>query len=171
MMTVPLTIALYSGEKALIDASDASLVAGYRWLADHREHTTYAYAHVRVGPGQWQNLKLHRLILGAPAGLEVDHRNRDGLDNRRANLRLATSVENHANTGLRRDNTSGFKGVTRSSKSARWVAQIRRDGRMTYLGAFATPEAAAEAYDAAAVEQWGPHAHLNFPIKSKEWNR
>jgi hypothetical protein len=165
---------LYNGEIALIDDADLALVEPYRWLADKRRHTTYAWAHIRNADGTWSNLKLHRLILGAPKGVKVDHQNHNGLDNRRSNLRLATSGQNNANASRRRDNTSGFKGVTRPAANPKWVAQIRLDRRMTYLGSFETPEEAARAYDVAALAQWGEFAHLNFPTntnRSKNYGR
>lgn len=114
-MTAGLVLRLFNGETTVIDAVDYDLVAPYRWLADRRKHTTYVWAHVRGEDGTWSNLKLHRLIMGAPEGLEVDHADRNGLNNQRANLRLATTTQNHANGGMRTNNTSGYKGVTRCS--------------------------------------------------------
>lgn len=103
---------------------------------------------------------LHRLIMGEPEGLEVDHRNGDGLDNRRQNLRVATHAQNLANQRLSAANTSGFKGVSfdRTRPNKPWAAYIKHGGRKLFLGRHETREAAAAAYDAKARELFGEFA-------------
>jgi hypothetical protein len=90
----------------------------------------------------------------------VDHRDLDRTNNRWNNLRRATRSTNAANTRRQRNNTSGFKGVYPHHKTGRWYAQIRKDGRGYYLGSFATPQAAHEAYAAAARELFGEFARV-----------
>jgi len=90
----------------------------------------------------------------------IDHINRDSLDNRRANLRLATPVQNLANQSLRSNKTSRFRGVRR--RGTKWVAQIQVNGRQRNLGAFFDETSAARAYDDAARRTYGEYAHLNF---------
>jgi len=108
---------------------------------------------------------LHRLVLarkiGRPLerGEEVDHINRNGLDNRRCNLRLATRSQNCANKPAYRTNRSGYKGVRWSSRAQKWIAYIRVRGQHKYLGRHTTPEAAHQAYLAAAIEAFGEFAH------------
>lgn len=160
-------VRLHSGEVTLIDEDDWPAVSGYSWLADRRRRTTYAYAHVRVSAGVWVNLKLHRLILAAPDGYEVDHINHDGLDNRRANLRICSPSQNRGNARIRSTNTTGFKGVSKPRNNPKFLASITVDGRSQYLGSFATAEEAARAYDASALQKWGVYAHLNFPTDRK----
>jgi hypothetical protein len=88
----------------------------------------------------------------------VDHRDGDGLNNRRSsNLRIATRGQNAANAKLRADNTSGFKGVTLHRVSGKWQAYINANGRRHSLGYFETPEEAGAAYASA-----GPRAHGDF---------
>jgi hypothetical protein len=80
----------------------------------------------------------------------IDHKNRDSLDDRIENLREATHSQNHFNCGPPANNTSGYKGVTRSSGCKSWVAQMNVDGRHYYLGSFPTAEEASAAYQEAA---------------------
>lgn len=143
---------------ALIDAADLHLVADRSWQFDT---TGYAKTERRRN-GARTKIYMHRLVLGAVAGQEVDHINRDRLDNRRSNLRLASRWQQSGNTGIRSNNTSGFKGVS-LQRSGRWGAWIRIDGRSTALGTFGSPESAACAYDAAARAHFGEFANLNFP--------
>ena len=107
---------------------------------------------------------MHRLIMNAPKGLQVDHINNVGIDNRRFNLRLCNQSNNQANRGLDKDNTSGYKGVTFKKDKPRnkpWQAQINYKGKHYSIGYFATKEEAAKAYNAKAKEFFGEFARLN----------
>ena len=104
---------------------------------------------------------MHRQILVPGYGQEVDHINRNPLDNRRANLRLCARSENAHNQGKHRDNTSGYKGVF-AYRPGMWRARIMADGAVHHLGVFVDPVEAALAYDRAAIELHGSFAHLNF---------
>ena len=86
---------------------------------------------------------------------DIDHINRDRTDNRLANLREATRTENLRNTGCHRDNPTGRKGVSYDRARNRWAARIFLNGRTVHLGRFATPDAAQQAYIAAAAEAHG----------------
>lgn len=81
---------------------------------------------------------LHRLIMDAPIGLEVDHINKNTLDNRSCNLRLVSHKENMQNRRMQRNNTSGVRGVWWDKKSNKWRACIRKDGKTIHLGTFST---------------------------------
>jgi hypothetical protein len=148
-------IPLTQGKVALVDDND------YKWL---NQWKWYMYAirglfYARRGNG---GSLMHRLILGAPPGVQVDHRNGDGLDNRRGNLRLASHAENQHNQKLSRiNNTSGYKGVTWSKERRKWRAQIGVDGKTHYLGYYNNKLDAARTYNAAAEKLFGPFARLN----------
>jgi len=105
---------------------------------------------------------MHDLIMGTRPGEQIDHKSGDGLDNRRSNLRPTTNALNQANR-RRVQSKSGFKGVSwDSTKRERpWRAHITIDGRMKFLGAFATPEEAARSYDVAARALFGEFAATN----------
>jgi hypothetical protein len=94
-----------------------------------------------------------------PPGRDVDHINRDKLDNRPENLRLATTAQNRANIGKQRNNSSGFKGVFLDKGKFR--AKIKCNGKQRFLGSYSTPEAAAAAYDGAALAAFGTFAMTN----------
>jgi hypothetical protein len=148
------------GHVALVDAADYDLVAAHRWrLLTPR--TGGPYAACSIGG---RTVMLHRLLLDEPPGLDVDHRNGIGLDNRRANLRAATRSENGANQGPR-PGSSSFKGVSRA-RGGRWQASIKVGGRSRALGYFADEESAARAYDRAARATWGEFARCNFEVSS-----
>lgn len=153
-MEIPLT----QGKVALIDVADWPLVADFKWKAYHHPKSTIYYAQAKL---QRSRVDMHRLLLGRPAGREIDHVNGDGLDNRRANLRICTTSQNQLNRGKSMRNTSGFKGVSRHGCS--WRACVMVDGKKYELGCFSTAEQAAYAYDALARELHGEFARLNFP--------
>lgn len=150
---VPLT----RGMVAVIDAADAAVVGQHCWRAVHRNGTWYAVATVR-GRG----IYLHRFLLDLPRGVRVDHEDRDGLNNRRGNLRSATVGQNMANSKMLSSNTSGYRGVSWHAQRRRWVAYIKHEQRTRYLGLFDSAEDAARAYDAAAQVLHGEFASLNF---------
>lgn len=147
---VPLT----KGYEAVIDTVDIPLVEGWNWAAlVSYGRSTYAF-HTSNRPVR-KSIYLHRVIMGEPDGMEVDHINGNGLDNRRSNLRLATSSQNKHNTGPRKNSTSGFKGVTWDKANSKWQAQITLHGKVKKLGRFPTPEEAYEAYCKASGELHG----------------
>lgn len=93
-----------------------------------------------------------------PAGIDIDHRDGNSLNNRRANLRLATHAQNQHNRKAYATNTSGYKGVSYYRPTGKWVARIELKGKCKGLGYFFTPEAAHAAYIAAAKELHGEFA-------------
>lgn len=158
MNTIPLT----RGHVAIVDESDyARVMAAGPWHAVVSNRTVYARRHLYGRERVDRTMeKLHTFLTGWPL---VDHINGDGLDNRRSNLRQATSAQNAANARMHRDNRSGFKGVSWSTAQGSWRFDIMVKGQRSYRGGFKTPEEAALAYDAAALAAWGPYAKINFP--------
>lgn len=152
---VPLT----RGYTAIIDASDVHLVDGRLWsaLVSKRRKAVYA-VRVEQRNGRQKMILMHRLISDAPDGVLADHRDGDGLNNRRANIRHCSQAENNLNTGLRRDNQAGFKGVALDKRNRRWKAEIRFGGHRKFLGYFDTAESAHAAYCEAAVALHGDFA-------------
>ena len=150
------TIFTSKGEPILVDDADFVMLSAHTWRLNDG-----GYAIATIGG---ETVKMASLLLDCPAGMMRDHHNRDRRDNRRHNLRVATPLESQGNTGVRKDNSSGFKGVTWNKAVAKWKAQIREGGRRRFLGYHITAEAAARAYDAAARALFGEFAFLNFPV-------
>jgi len=112
-----------------------------------------------------RDILIHRVVMKAPKGVQVDHINGDPLDNRKENLRICTPSENCRNRKVRRDSKSGYKGVEMKS-SGRFQAYIGnpdKKSRHIRLGTYDAPEQAARAYDRKAIELHGEFALLNFP--------
>ena len=149
------TVRLSRGMFALVDDSDAERVLAHKWSVFVAQNGT-PYA-VRVVAKK--SVYLHRWLMGAGQGQKVDHRSGDTLDCRRENMRLCTQAENNRNRrpcGIRT-----LKGI-RARPNGRWIAVIGANGGTIHLGTFDTPEAAARAYDAAALKFHGEFARLNF---------
>ena len=104
---------------------------------------------------------MHRLIMKAKEGYEVDHINHDRLDNRRSNLRLCSHGNNKYNSSKRSTNTSGYKGVYRVAHISKWVARLQKDNKHHILGYFANKHEAAKAYNKGAKKHFGKYASLN----------
>jgi len=154
-------VELSQGLVALVDAADYDRVVSVgRWFTSHSGGSTYARRHVGTVDGKTRQQSLHTFLTG---WRYVDHINGDGLDNRRANLRPATVAQNNMNRGFQRNSTTGFKGVNFYRRTGRWRASLGINGVTRHLGYFDSPEAAALAYDAAALAHYGEFAWLNFP--------
>ncbi len=153
MKQIPLT----QGKIALVGDRDYARVAKHKWYAlRDKNGRRYARSNVPLPQsGGQRNIKMHRLILDLleQPQVEVDHRNRDGLDNRRCNLRRANRKDNMGNRQRNCNNTSGVKGVTWHKAGGAWCAKIGRAGKRIHLGLFSTKQKAAAAYRHAA-EQW-----------------
>ena len=137
----------------LVDDSDFEYLSQYKWCL----HSGYALTN-RAG-AEKRMVYMHRLIMDAPEGMEVDHINHDPLDNRRENLRVCTHSENGKNKLLPKNNTSGYKGVY--PYKGKYKASIRINGDLTYLGMYWEPEDAARAYNNAAAIYFGEYASVN----------
>lgn len=154
-------IKLTRGKFALVDDGDFKWLSDFKWAANksHRQWRAQRSARAfEVRAGLPSKILMHREIMGFPKQ-EVDHRDRDSLNNQRGNLRLATHSQQMANSRTRLHGR--FRGVRPhyNPKCSRFTARIGK----IYLGCFMTAKAAALAYDAKAVELFGEFAVLNFP--------
>lgn len=148
-----------SDRKVSIDAADIAIVGQYRW---HITHWNYVASMGLRKEGK--SSFLHRLILGLDSiAVEGDHINHDPLDNRRCNLRIATSSQNKMNTRKQRNNSNLYKGITKNGNA--YVAHIGVSGKPIHLGRFKSAEDAATAYNFAAEKYYGEFAYFNYPIQ------
>jgi hypothetical protein len=137
-----------------VDAEDYPRVAGYRWWVQRNRHVFYAMTSHR-DDGDRATVRMHRILM--PDAPEIDHRDRDGLNNVRSNLRVTTRRDNLINR--RSWGVSSYRGVTR--QNGRWKAQIGFGGKSHHLGLFDKPEHAAHAFNGAAGLLGYPDSSLN----------
>lgn len=154
---------------ALVDDSDAGRVQQHVWTARVIKRTNgasvYAQRHCVGVNGNRTTQLLHRFVLGvSDDATHIDHRDFDGLNNQRANLRIATRRQNAQHRKVRGDSRTGFKGVTWSCTHKAWRAYLKSPSTRLHLGYFDTAVEAANAYDAAAKMFFGEWAVLNFPL-------
>ncbi len=154
-------IELTQGYVALVDDEDYERVSAHKWYAEVYRHNVYAARAVYTTNKRRKTVKMHRFILGVIGSkVQVDHKDRNGLNNQRSNLRI-TIDQNQQNAGLRKDNTSGYKGVHWNKNRGRWQARIKFRSKHIGLGLFTDILDAARAYNKAALELFGEFALLN----------
>jgi len=153
-------IQLSQGKVALVDAEDYEELSKYSWYASSNGvNTTYA---VMAGGGASMHRKIMEDYLDEiPDNLSIDHRNTNGLDNRKTNLRLANKSQQAANSIKQTNCSSVYKGVTKFGD--KWISQIMYKRTHYHLGLFEDETIAAIRYDVAALFYFGEFARLNFP--------
>lgn len=161
-------IPLTQGKFAIVDAEDYAWLSQHKWCAAKDKATFYAH---RGSNGRL--ILMHREIMRAPKGLMCDHRNHNGLDNRKSNLRLCTSAQNQYNKRPKKGCSSRYKGVILRRDCKKWRAKICLKRKRIHLGDFPDEIKAALAYDDKAIELFGEFAYLNFPerIELRNWIR
>jgi hypothetical protein len=150
---------IVSNETVLIDDEDYPLLSRYNWYVKHDKFCSYVVADVWLNKKR-HKLFMHRFVMGM-RNSQIDHANRNSLDNRKQNLRFCSSRENVANRRMR--NQHGFKGVTRYKNCTEYVARIYNatTGVRETLGKFKTAAEAAQAHEKRAIELYGAFAYVN----------
>jgi hypothetical protein len=156
MKEIPLT----KGYVALVSDADYERVSQFKWQAKVNHHTVYARGRVD-GKDQF----LHRIIMNVTDPMiYIDHRDHDGLNNQRKNLRVCSRSQNMSNQRKIRATSSQFKGVCWHRGGGKWQAKLKQpNGKQLYLGLFTDEIDAACAYDDAARQHFGAFALTNFP--------
>ena len=160
MISIPLT----KGFSSIIDDIDGDL-AQFKWHVIVGEWGNYA-RRKQIINGKQKTFYMHREILGRILGRNldrkelVDHKNRNGLDNQRDNIRLATTAQNAMNSGIRKNKTSPYKGVYWVKRDSKWASTIKVGGKSFYLGIFVNPEDAHKAYCEASEKYHGEFARF-----------
>lgn len=164
------TIDLTQDMVALVADEDYECLNRWKWHARKSRNLYYAvrwdYSGDRPVTVYMHNVVLERK-LGCPLGdgVKADHEDRNGLNNQRSNLREATLAQNGSNRKLQKNNTSGYVGVSWNNGRQRWVARIKVNRELRYLGAFVDPQDAALAYDAAAIKYHREFASTNKSLE------
>lgn len=151
-------IYLTKGASCIVDSIDYQYLSQFHWSLNSNG---YAVRHVAKSPEY-----MHRIIMSPTNGLTVDHINGNRLDNRRANLRLATVSQQHYNS-KKRSRTSRYKGVYWHKQRQKWHSSIRVDGHNVSLGLHKSERLAAISYDRAAARYFGEFARLNFTQRER----
>lgn len=152
-------ISLSKGKFAMVDDCDYKKLSEYKWY-----YTNWGYAVRNISINRKQKLVyMHRVILSAPDGLEVDHRDGNKLNNQSSNLRVCTQSENQHNRTKYANNKTGFKGVYWHKKSNKFQTQIKSNNKIIYIyiGLFDSARNAARAYNTFARKIHGAFANLN----------
>lgn len=153
-------IPLSRGEEAIADEQDLHIVSGHNWSTQRKRNTSYAMRNENID-GKNACIYLHREIAKAKEGDIVDHINRNGLDNRRGNIRIATFSQNKCNSKLQKNNVSGYRGVYWRRDREKYQAQIQINGVKIRLGNFKSIDEAHEAYKAASLKYHGEYGRAN----------
>lgn len=141
--------------QVLIDKESYSLIKDIKWYLNK----TTGYVQGRDSEGK--TIYLHRVIMGATEGQEIDHKNHNKLDCRLKNLRTCTRQQNLKNRKSYKNSKTGIKGVHFSIAAGKYQAEISCDGKYYYLGLYVSALDAARAYNAAAKVLHGEFAYLN----------
>jgi hypothetical protein len=158
------TIQLNKGKVALVSDSDFKALSIHTWRAVLENGTWYAATSLKKANGgdiRKSPIKMHVLLMRERLGPLIDHKDCNGLNNQRSNLRAASKSENAANARAHRDGSSKFKGVTWDKQTSKWRAMIFVKGKAISIGRFQTEEVAAAAYNRAALDHFGEFARLN----------
>jgi aspartyl aminopeptidase len=147
---------LTQGKVALVDDEDFDELSKNKWSAHWGRGKWYAIRNKRIN-GKCNIIYLHRQIMKTPVNLIVDHKDGNGLNCQKCNMRNCTQSQNMMNSYCKRQN----KGTSMNWCKTKYTAQINIEGRQIYLGSFNTEVEAAEAYNKAAVIYFGEFARLN----------
>jgi hypothetical protein len=145
------------GQKVVFDDADQSIVSEYQWHIHRTKTVLYLRGYIK-GKRAAGLFYLHRILTSAQCGMDVDHANGNGLDNRRANLRVCSRTENNANRRVVMSAT-GIKGVHFETSTGKWRAEIHFHGIRHRLGRFSSADRAAAAYAQKAKELFGEFAN------------
>lgn len=154
-------IELTRGLVALVDDDDYEYLSQYKWYASKARYTFYPARNVLLENGKRTVIRMHRDIINSDLHQNIDHINGDGLDNRRCNLRIASTMSNQHNR-IKHGGNFKYKGISyKSDTKKHWRSRITVDGKEIVLGYFDTDIEAARKYDEAALQYFGEFARPN----------
>ena len=152
-------IKLSQGKVALVDDEDFEYLNQWKWTAAKGGHTFYAIRNYMID-GVVTRVYMHRLIIKPEGRSQVDHKDHNGLNNQRSNLREVTHAQNQHNRTTK-GFSSKYKGVDFNKRKGKWRARITKNCQQIHLGEYSSPEEAAIVYNKAAITLHGEFAHIN----------
>lgn len=155
-----------NGDMAIVSDEDFHFLSTFKWWTGDKASSgggKYFFTQIKG-----KTIYMHRMIMSAGNGVEVDHINSDAADNRRENLRLATRSQNCVNNRRYRPK-SGYRGVYQQPKGESYQVKIKVNGKFVRGGNFKDKSAAARRYDELAKRFFGEFAVLNFPQEVQQW--
>lgn len=158
-------IQLTQGKVAIVDDEDFESLNQFKWCAFKHRNTYYAARNIIVGD-RWKTLLMHREIMEATKGVQVDHRNGDGLFNCKKNLRHCTNQENQRNRHSQKNNKLHIKGVRWCKSASKFKSQIGIGGKTIHLGYFNVLGDADSAYRIAEEKYFGEFAIKDRRVKN-----
>jgi hypothetical protein len=160
MKEIPLT----KGKIAQVSDHWFDYLNQWKWQARYEKSSDkwYATRHLVISSKKINtHIQMHRVIMNVPDGMEIDHKDGDGLNNQEDNLRICTGSQNSANKGISKVNKSGYKGVYWSTRERKWQAEIKVNQKTIYIGRYKDIKDGARAYNEAAKKYFGEFAWLN----------
>lgn len=159
-------IPISKGRIAIVDAEDFAFINQWKWKYSNgramRTQHVGTVGNWRDGKRKDKAVMMHRVIMDAPQGMDVDHINGNPLDNRKSNLRICEHQQNKGNTKKPISNKSGYKGVSWDKVNKMWLVSTSYFGKSYNFGRFSNLVEAALEYDNVAKQLHGEYARLNF---------
>ena len=150
---------------AQVDDEDYDVLNKWSWYVSIFKHTRYAERRETISIGVSRLVKMHRVIMEIKdSQLHIDHKDFNGLNNQKVNLRVVTNKQNQLHKQSIKGSTSKYLGVSWAKSKNKWVAQIMKDKKQIYIGRFHSEKEAAEKRDKKAKELFGEFENLNFPM-------
>ena len=151
----------YGNFEFIIDVEDYDKIKNFRWNVKHNKKMFYVFTRVRKNNFD-SSILLHRIILGVDnPKIQIDHKDHDGMNNKKNNLRKCSASQNQCNVYIRSNNKSGYKGVSWCNEANKWRANITHQYNRFHLGLFSNKIDAALAYNKAAIKYHKEFAVLN----------
>lgn len=158
MRVLTLKSKTYGIKECVIDEEDYDKIKNHFWCIVPNRQTFYAMTRVKVTHGKYRTVRMHQMIID---GKPIDHKDGNGLNNQKSNLRSATPQQNNFNVPLTKRNKSGYKGVYKAGHYNAYIACIRVSGKLIHGGTFKNAIDAAKKYNELAAIHHGEFAWLN----------
>ncbi|RPI95541.1 MAG: hypothetical protein EHM40_03005 [Chloroflexi bacterium] len=160
-------IPLSQGKSAIVDDEDYEGLMRWKWGAHYvRKYNEWSVVRSEHKLTGRKFIYIHRQIMNAPGGMEVDHKDGNRFNNQKSNLRLCSHQQNMFNRRPQKGSVSIYKGVSWHKGNQKWQARITVSGKPIHLGYYGSEIEAAKTYDDSAIKYYGDYAYLNFPGES-----